>query len=254
MTRADEPARMPEFYDWITTARDHLGLSRETATAHTDFSASWLGKIEDDHRHPKRAVVEQLARVYRFTAWQRRHTLNLWKTSATLAPADDLRHHLDRPAIHAHLDHLDTLQLIAIYLDPLGTVLLANKQLRQAIPGLDTADDNVHLWLFTPAAREILPHWEHEAVHGIASLRAAFGRYRDTPQAQQLWRKLVASNDFNRLWAEHPLLVSYGRHSPISLRHPGSGEPMPLSLAISETTRPDILVTYGFCDQPAIAC
>ncbi|WP_280265253.1 helix-turn-helix domain-containing protein [Nocardia wallacei] len=255
MTRAYQPAQMPEFYDWIATAREHLGLTIEAATAHTAFTASWLSKIENERRSPTQDVVEQLARVYRFNRSQRRHALDLWKTSATLAPTDDLRRHIS-PAAHAHLDHLDTRRMAAGYLDPLGTVLLANKALRYAIPGLDTADDNVLLWLFTPIARDIMPHWEHEAVHGVANLRGAIGRYRDTPQAQQFWRKLVANNDFNRLWTEHPLLVAYGRHTrtPINLHHPDSGEPMLLSLEISETSRPDILVTYAFYDHPALAC
>ncbi|GAB2709347.1 hypothetical protein GCM10027089_35910 [Nocardia thraciensis] len=205
---------MPDFYDWIWRGRDHLGLTLETTAAHTDVTASWLGKIENERRPTTEAVAGQLASVYRFNRWQRRHTLDLLKPSATLAPADDLRRHIISPAVHAHLGRLDARRMIAGYFDPLGTVLLANESLRHAIPGLDDADDNLLLWLFTPIARKVLQHWECEAVHGVANLRGALGRYRDTPQARQLWRKLLASNDFNRLWTENPLLVAYGRLSP----------------------------------------
>ncbi|PPJ27805.1 hypothetical protein C5E45_16480 [Nocardia nova] len=249
--------RMPDFYDWLQRARLHLGLSREDAAKRASISTSYVNRIERDHAHPAREVVERLARAYQLNPWQKRHTFDLWEPSATLPPTADLRCHVDSPAVQAHLDHLDTRYIASAYLTPLSTVLQNNRTFGQAVPGLDDCDHNLALWFFTPTARRVIDHWDHEAHGWVAVIRAMLGRYRDTPQAQQLLRKLRASNDFQRVWESNHLQVSYGRRAatPIRLHIPCASTPVAIGLQVTEFgDRTDLLAVYGMAEAAAIAC
>lgn len=254
--RAPDP-RMPDFYDWLLRARLHLGLSRESAAQRAGISTSYVNRIERDHAHPAREVVERLARAYHLNPWQQRHTFDLWEPSATLPPTADLRCHVEGPAVQAHLDHLDARYVASAYITPLSTVLQSNRTFEQAVPGLADCDHNLALWFFTPTARHVIDHWDHEALGWVAVIRAMLGRYRDTPQAQQLLRKLRATNDFHRLWERNQLQVAYGRRTapPIRLRLPCAPIPVSISPQVTEFgDRTDLLVVYGVVEAPAIAC
>ncbi|WP_280335718.1 helix-turn-helix domain-containing protein [Nocardia wallacei] len=249
-----EPGQMPDFHHWISTCRSRHHLTIETAAVSAGITVSHLNKIEYGRRHPSRAATERLMNAYDLDSWQRRHTLDLWAPSQNLTPVEDLRRHLTTPAVHAHLDHLDARGVLAVYVDPLGTVLAANHAFHQTFPGLDDLDGSLPAWFFTPAARAHLPQWDFEAAHCVAILRGTLGRYRDTPDATRLLRKLRRDDDFTRLWADYR--VAYGRRAtkPIQLRPPHCDATVDLSFQVSEFARPDILITYGVCDHPAIAC
>ncbi|MGS2807731.1 hypothetical protein [Nocardia sp. MW-W600-9] len=55
--------------------------------------------------------------------------------------------------MRAHLDHLDTHEILAVYIDPLATVLHGNRTFQRTVPGLADADNNLALWMFTPPQR-----------------------------------------------------------------------------------------------------
>ncbi|MET8779472.1 hypothetical protein ABZV58_31115 [Nocardia sp. NPDC004654] len=136
-------------------------------------------------------------------------------------------------------------------------MLVGNRIFHRMVPGLAEADNNLSLWMFSPAARDSIDNWDSEIRHTVAILRGTFGRYRDHPQAQSLFRKLRAIPEFCRLWDSTPLQVAYGcrRLAPINLHAPCTNQPLSLSLEISEDGEcPDILIAYGLFDTRAIAC
>ncbi|MCX4098349.1 helix-turn-helix domain-containing protein [Nocardia sp. alder85J] len=248
--RACEPARMPDLYEWLYCARRRRGMSREAAARRADISYSYLTRIEREHLRPTRDVLDSLTFTYHLDPWQQRHTRELWEPSMPLPAAGELRHHLSDPAVLAYMDHLSARDILAAHIDPLSTVLHGNHAFHRHVPGLtEHADTNLALWLFTPTARQVIDHWDHEARHGVTLLRGALGRYRDTPQARSLLRKLRQHNNFNELWAETRLHVTYGRTTATPIRLHDSTELVPLSLQVTEyADRNDILIAYGITD------
>ncbi|MFC3961640.1 MmyB family transcriptional regulator [Nocardia jiangsuensis] len=243
---------MPDLYRWLTLVRKRLDLSQEPAAHAAGISSSYLRHIERQQMRPTRKVLEVLMAVYQLDPPQKRHTQQLWEPSAELLPAQELRRHLDTPAIREHLNRLGLRHVPTAYLDPLATVLHGNPSFRLAFPDLGEADDNLPLWLFSPTGRRVVANWEYEARECVTAMRAALGRYRDTPQARRLLEHLLTDNDFERLWQSTRLEVSYSRHATTTLRplYPDSTAPMPLSFQITEVAdRDDILVATGIYDR-----
>ena len=66
-------------------------------------------------------------------------------------------------------------------------------------------------------------------------LRAAFGRYRASPQVQSLYQQLSRNETFNYLW-RNSIHVAYGRdlHRRLRLRDLATGKPYCLDLQVTE--------------------
>ncbi|WP_040786032.1 helix-turn-helix domain-containing protein [Nocardia pneumoniae] len=254
MGQAPTPAGLPDFHDSLEFLRRHHHLSRESAAQHAGISTSYLNRIAQNRKLlPGRNVVTKLAHSYGLDPWQQRHLHELWEPSAPLTPADELRHRLTSLDVQRHLDHLDTREILAVYIDPLATVLHGNQTFHRTVPGLADADNNLALWMFTLAARRIIDNWNDEARLAVTILRGALGRYRDLPRAQHLFRTLRADPEFTRLWESTTLQVAYGRRNPapIRLHTLDADEPFPLSLEISEFADcTDVLIAYGIHDTP----
>ncbi|MFF0492943.1 helix-turn-helix domain-containing protein [Nocardia sp. NPDC004068] len=251
--RSSAPAEMPSLGASLWYARTRLNLSRESAAREAEISSSAVNAIEHGHRIPSREVVNKLAHVYRLNHSQQRHIHDLREPSAPLPHPDDLRQLVSHPGIQAHLDHLSIRATLAAYADPLSTVLRSNQLFQRILPGLPEADSNLAVWFFTPQGRHTIDHWHYEAHRAVTVLRMLLGRYRDTPQARALLRKLRKFPDFNQLWADTGLQVAYGHVGPTEIRIniPGAKRPVTLSPDISEfSDRSDVFFVSATFDDP----
>ncbi|OBA56087.1 hypothetical protein A5780_24430 [Nocardia sp. 852002-20019_SCH5090214] len=245
---------MPNLHTWLDQLRQERGWSREIAAARARISTAYLFKIEHGLSVPTIDTLAKIVRGYELDPAQRRHTYDLWNPPLRLPADDELRHQIATPEVNAHLAHLDSARIICAYTTPLSTVLTASDRLYDALPGLRQAGNNIALWFFQPAARELVVDWDDEAPHVVAALRAAIGPYRLSHHALALLRTLAANPRFAALWTTHPATVSYGRPAgkPVLLRHSNSPGPVAISLQISEFHSPHaILVAYAISNASA---
>lgn len=246
--------QMPDLRLWLDQLRQERGWSREIAAARARISTAYLFKIEHGRSVPTIDTLARIVRGYDLDPAQRRHTYDLWNPPQRLPADDDLRHEIATPEVNAHLAYLDAARIICAYTTPLSTVLTASDRLYDAIPGLRQAGNNIALWFFQPAARELVVDWDDEAPHVVAALRAAIGPYRRSHHARALLHTLAANARFAELWTTHPTTVSYGRPpgKPVLLQHSGSPGPAAISLQISEFHSPHaILVAYAISNAGA---
>ncbi|MEV0033356.1 helix-turn-helix domain-containing protein [Nocardia sp. NPDC050793] len=246
---------MPDFHDTIEFLRLHQRLSRAALAASADISASHLDKFINNRTTPGSETFTKLAHAFDLDPAQRQHLHELWLPARDLPSAAELCQRLTDPSVQAHLDDLDSRHVLAVYLDPLRTVLHGNRIFHKSVPGLAEADNNYLLWMFSRVARDNIDDWETEIRHAVTIARGTFGRYRDLPRARSLFRKLRATPEFPRFWNSTPMQVAYGCHrpAPINLRAPCTNQPLSLSLEISEYD-PDVLIANGTYDTLAIAC
>ncbi|MGY1960850.1 MmyB family transcriptional regulator [Nocardia gipuzkoensis] len=215
--------------------RDHLGLSRVGSYERTRVSASYLNQIESGERIPSLETLNKLIRGYRLDSAQARHLLELRAPAEDLAPAQNLRRLVrENDGLMTHIHALEERGVLGAYMDPMWNVLACNDSFRSALPGLD-ASESVPVWLFSPAARDIVIDWDREAAHSVATTKAVLGRYRRSEQARELMRQLRPNSAFGRLWASS-ISISYGRSTGDQLhwRDLDTGELISYSLTMSE--------------------
>ncbi|MBF6366876.1 helix-turn-helix domain-containing protein [Nocardia puris] len=248
---------MPDFHDSVEYLRHHLNLSREALAHHAGISVSYLHQLIQKRTTPGPRAFDGLVRVFDLTPAQRRHLHELIQPSADLALAADMRRHLTNLGVHAHLNHLDTRDILAAYTDPLQTVLHANRTFYRVMPGLAEAGHNIIRWMLTPAARDILDNWDDELRYFVALLRPALGRHRDLPRARTLFRNLRAHTEFRDAWDNTPMHVAYdaSRPTPFSIHIPCTNQPVLLSIEIDQYNAcPDICLTHGLYNTATLAC
>ncbi|MCP2298355.1 Helix-turn-helix domain-containing protein [Nocardia amikacinitolerans] len=248
---------MPDFHDTLEFLRLRDRRSRADVASSARISTSHLDKIMANRTIPGPNSFAKLTQAFDLEPAQRQHLYELWQPSRGLPHPEQLRQRLASQGVQAHLDDLATRDVLAVYVDPLRTVLAGNQIFHRTVPGLAAADNNLSLWMFSPAARASIANWDSEIRHTVAILRGTLGRYRDHPRAQSLFRKLRATPEFPRFWDSTPMQVAYGcrRPAPIHLHAPWTNQPLSLSLEISEYGEsPDVLIAYGLFDTHAIAC
>lgn len=243
---------MPTLGTWLRRVRDDRGLTRQQAAERSNISVDYINKI-DRGSVPTRDMVDKLITTYDMNPRQARHTRHLWAPPAPLASIDELRERVDTPSRREALAHMDKIGMICVYTDPLWNVLTANQSFRRALPGLEEARDNVALWMFCICknfrpAMNVTLQWDQEALFHTAILRGAFGLYRTSPRAKDLFDRLMRDPDFKRMW-DTSLHVTYARNPNdlAYLRDPASGEPYSLSIDIAELADiRDIRVCHAF--------
>ncbi|MEV6096176.1 helix-turn-helix domain-containing protein [Nocardia sp. NPDC051981] len=243
---------MPSLGTWLRRVRDDRELTRQQAAERSNISVDYINKI-DRGSVPTLDMVDKLITAYDMNPMQARHTRHLWAPPVPLSSIEELRERVDTPSRREALAHMDKIGMICVYTDPLWNVLSANESFRRALPGLDEARDNVAIWFFyicknfRPAMNVTL-QWEQEALFHVAILRGAFGLYRTSPRARDLFDRLMRDPDFRRIW-NSSLQVAYARNPNdlAHLRDPDSGEPYSISIDIAELadTR-DIRVCHAF--------
>jgi transcriptional regulator with XRE-family HTH domain len=65
------------FGEWIAQIRRDRGLSQRQVAAKTEVSGGYISQIENNHRPPSSRVLQLLASIYRFTAYE-------WETAFAL--------------------------------------------------------------------------------------------------------------------------------------------------------------------------
>ncbi|WP_040837226.1 MmyB family transcriptional regulator [Nocardia brevicatena] len=248
---------MPDFHDSVEYLRHQHHLSRESAAHQAGISGSYLHQLIRKRTTPSPRIFAKLADSFDLDTAQRQHLHDLCQPSAALPPAAELRRHLTEFGVQHHLDHLDAQEVLGAYFDPLQTVLYGNRLFHRVMPGLAEADDNILLWILSPAGRDTMEDWEDELRYVVTLVRAALGRYRDLPRARTLFRTLRTHPDFRRVWDCTPMQVTYrwSRSAPTGIRVPGANKHLSLSFEVDEYSAcPDILITHGLYSTPAIAC
>jgi transcriptional regulator with XRE-family HTH domain len=196
-------------------ARRVPGLRREELAELAGVSLTYYTRLEQGlASNPSTQVLDALARALRLTEVERAHLYRLAGTAAVSTPA---RGGL-REGIDTLLDRMP--DVAAIALSPLQDVVAWNRLGHALLAGhLDPnapygeRPPNKVAMLFTdPAARTLHREWEYEATLAVASLRYVSGVFADDPALARLVGDLsLASTDFARLWAEHPVqLCTYG--------------------------------------------
>ncbi|PKV80490.1 MmyB family transcriptional regulator [Nocardia fluminea] len=221
---------LPDLGRWLRRVREHRELSRPEAAGLLKISYELLRKIEYGTAPCTVAGLEQMITTYNMNPAQARHSRDLVRVPVSLDSVEELR---TRPSAADHLETLSNLDergLVGAYIDPLWSLVHANKRFRFELPGIGYYDDNVSLWFFHPGttahtAESLVVDWDIAAAYLVASLRAAFGVYRQTPHAQALFEKLCGSVVFTELWNTR-LGVAYGYQTeePLRLREPDTGE------------------------------
>ncbi|WP_280498208.1 hypothetical protein [Nocardia farcinica] len=249
---------MPDFHDTLEFLRHKRQLSRESTANKAGFGISRLNQIIQTRTKPGPKVQTGLFAFFDdLTLDQQRHLQDLLHPAAELPPINGLRRYLTNDGVHHHLDYLDRCEVMGAYLDPLQNVLHCNKVFYRIMPGLADADHNIVRWMFSPTARDLIEDWHEHLPYNIRNLRAALGRYRDSPRAQALFRTLRDNPGFRQAWDATPLQVSYNWHRaiPLRLHPPGDAHPIQLNLEIDQYGACfEILSVHGLYNTRAIAC
>ncbi|MET7769068.1 hypothetical protein [Nocardia sp. NPDC005366] len=250
---------MPNLIDSLEFLRHRRHLSRESTAKEAGFSGGRLNQINQKRTAPGPAVFKKLLTAFDtdLDTDQRRHLRELKKPSLYLPTTGELRQRLTRQGVDAHLNYLDTRNMLALCIDPLRFVLHANQTFHRMVPGLAEVDNNYVRWLFTPAARDRITDWDTEVIHTITILRANLGRYRALPRARDLYRQLRATPGFTPIWDATTMQVAYGcpHNQLLHIHTPDTDETSTLRLEISDYGGcPETLLIHGFPDACAIAC
>ncbi len=249
---------MPDFHDTLEFLRHKRQLSRESTANKAGFGISRLNQIIQTRTKPGPKVQTGLFAFFDdLTPDQQRHLQDLLHPAAELPPINGLRQYLTNDGVHHHLDYLDQCEVMGAYLDPLQNVLHGNKVFYRIMPGLADADHNIVRWMFTPTSRDLIEDWHEHLPYNIRNLRAALGRYRDSPRARALFRTLRDNPDFRDAWDSTPMQVSYHWHRsiPLRLHSPGTEHPIQLNLEIDQYGACfEILSVHGLYNTHAIAC
>ncbi|NEW34148.1 helix-turn-helix transcriptional regulator, partial [Nocardia cyriacigeorgica] len=219
--------------------RTALGISRATAYLRHGVSTTYLAAIENDRVLPSLEVLDQLIAGYRCDPHQARYLRELRVPAVDLEPPGKLQQLVAGDStLMAQLADLTHRGILAAYVDPLWNILVCNDGFRAALPGIE-ATDCVPVWLFTPAAREVLVEWEAETARAIATTKPVLARYRDSIQVHDIMRRLTPNKDFQRLWTP-TVEVIYGR--PVTdllhIRDPNTGKLTSLHVVIAEPGQP----------------
>jgi transcriptional regulator with XRE-family HTH domain len=205
------------------------GLRREELALLAGVSVTYYTRLEQGQSaNASKSVIDALARALSLTEDEHAHLHDL----AGPAPT--------RPRRSAKPDHvragtktlIDAMTSIPAIVLGRSTEVLAWNRLGHALvaghfdyaaPEHPSTRPNLTRMLFLDAhARELYDNWGEEASRAVASLRLVAGRYADDRNLSDLIGELcVASDDFARLWAKHPV------HSCMSgtkrLNHPEVG-------------------------------
>ncbi len=142
----------------------------------------------------------------------------------SLTSSDSLRDRLNRtPTLTAYLTELEDRGVLGIYSDPIGNILAVNQLMSDIFTGIEEFG-NVMKWWFSPAALQVVPQWDVESDFLVGTFKAAFGRHRTAPAANELLRHLRRYHAFTQRWL-NSTFVAYNRPTarPIRLRLPPDG-------------------------------
>ncbi|MEV0538426.1 helix-turn-helix domain-containing protein [Nocardia salmonicida] len=245
-------SELPDLGRLMRRVREDRELSRPEAAGLLNIGYELLRKIEYGTASCTLPVLEQMITTYELDMAQARHARDLAQAPVPLAPVEDLR---ARPSAGDHLSTLSRLDergFAGAYIDPLWSLVHANKRFRSELPGIDRFDDSFALWYFHPSTTEytaesLVVDWDTAAAYLVASLRVAFGIHRQTPRALALFQKLCGSEAFREFWnASFAVAYGYPTEEPLQLREPDTGELYSVRIHLGSRVR----ARLGTTDNP----
>ncbi|WP_265443567.1 helix-turn-helix transcriptional regulator [Flexivirga meconopsidis] len=209
------------------------GLRREELAEAAGVSLTYYTRLEQGAAsNPSTQVLDALARALRLSDTERAHLHRLAADSAGGPSAGprlrgDITVLLDRmPDIAAIA--LSPMQDIVAW-NRLGHALLA-PHLPATAPYGETPPNKVAMMFLEEHARSLHRQWEFEAHLAVASLRYVSGTFAGDVRLSRLVGELcLASADFARIWAEHP--VELCTHGTKLFHHPDVG-PLDLTFEV----------------------
>jgi MmyB-like transcription regulator ligand binding domain/Helix-turn-helix domain len=201
-------------------ARRVPGLRREELAEAAGVSLTYYTRLEQGlATHPSTQVLDALARALHLSSVERGHLHRLARAvhapsrapGPTATPGARGTRRLT-PQVSALLDRMP--DVAAVALSPLQDIIGWNRLGHAVLGGglpeeaaySATPPNKVALLFTDPAARSLHREWEHEACLAVASLRYVSAVFAADPALARLVGELsLASTDFARLWAEHPV-------------------------------------------------
>jgi transcriptional regulator with XRE-family HTH domain len=200
------------------------GLRREEVAALCGMSADYYSRLERGRGpQPSEQMVAAIARGLRLTLDERDH---LFVLTGHHAPARTLRSEHVNPGMMRILDHLD--DTAAQVITDIGETLMQTR-LAVALLGDQTTYTGasrslIYRWFTDPAERRHYAaedHPRHSRLY-TAQLRAVAARHGRGSVAAALAARLRSeSSEFDRIWADHEIGLTYTEHKRIV--HPAVG-------------------------------
>ncbi|GGK67327.1 DNA-binding protein [Sphaerisporangium melleum] len=200
------------------------GLRREEVAVLSDMSVDYYSRLEQPHGpHPSEQMLAALARGLRLSLEERDH---LFRLAGYATPQRAMRADHINPGMMRIFDGLA--DAAAQVVNHVGETLRQTR-LSRALIGDETArtgmDRSMHYrWFTDPGTRAIYPEDDH-ALHSrllAANLHEVYTRDDEDPRAAAIVAALLdRSEEFARLWREHPVMGPYC--PPKRIRHPELG-------------------------------
>ncbi|GAA5049592.1 helix-turn-helix transcriptional regulator [Thermocatellispora tengchongensis] len=204
------------------------GLRREELAALAGLSTTYYTRLEQGESHQvSDAVLDAIARALKLSPDERAH---LYRLARALPPVRGTGH---EDHVRAPIRDLIDSSLSAVVLVGRRTDILAGNPLGYALWSLTTdeiaaigtpqAPNQARRVFLDPRSRELFADWERQAEDLASYLRLATAERPDDLALHQLVSELATgSDDFARLWRDHP--VRDCLHTVRRYRHPVVGE------------------------------
>lgn len=194
-------------------ARRVPGLRREELALLAGVSVTYYTRLEQGQStNASRSVIDALARALSLSQDEHAHLHDLARPAAT-KPRRNARPDHVRVGTKTLIEAMTTIPAIVLgratevlAWNRLGHALIAG-HFDYAAPEKPSTRPNLTRMLFLdPHTRELYANWDEEASRAVASLRLVAGRYTEDRNLTDLIGELcIASDDFARLWARHPV-------------------------------------------------
>jgi transcriptional regulator with XRE-family HTH domain len=199
------------------------GLRREEVAQLAGVSVDYYIRVEQG-RGPSvsDAVLDAIARVLRLDETERAHLHAVARPrrqrGRAAAPAPRVR-----PGVQVLLDGMDHSPAFVMNhrMDILAWNALADAVFHYTQTSPEERNIPRHVFL-DPTASGFYPEWHAVAAQCVAHLRVLAGRHADDPGLTSLVGELsLRSEDFRRLWADHP--VAESAYGVKRIQHPVAG-------------------------------
>ena len=189
------------------------GLRREELALLAGVSATYYTRLEQGQSaNASKSVIDALARALSLTEDEHAHLHDLARPEVMKARRGARPDHV-RAGTKTLIDAMTSIPAIVL---GRSTEVLAWNRLGHALiaghfdytaPEKPSTRPNLTRMLFLDShTRELYARWDEEASRAVASLRLVAGRYAGDRNLSDLVGELcVASDDFARMWAEHPV-------------------------------------------------
>jgi len=189
------------------------GLRREELALLAGVSVTYYTRLEQGQSaNASRSVIDALARALSLTEDEHAHLHDLARPAAT-KPRRSVKPDHVRMGTKTLIDAMTAVPAVVLGRSTevlgwnrLGHALIAGHFDYAAPENPGTRPNLTRMLFLDPHTRDLYINWDEEASRAVASLRLVAGRYTDDRNLTDLVGELcVASDDFSRLWAKHPV-------------------------------------------------